>query len=88
MQLKIASQTYNQLIVFLKKENTTIGLRQLQRDIIDLELFLTPAEYLLKNRGKNNVLELSIHPKINAPFIKDAHIVASGFGTSIFFRSS
>ena len=50
MQLKIASQTYNQLIVFLKKENTTIGLRQLQRDIIDLELFLTPAEYLLKNR--------------------------------------
>jgi hypothetical protein len=50
MQLKIASQTYNQLSVFLKKENTTIGLRQLQRDIIDLELFLTPAEYLLKNR--------------------------------------
>ena len=84
LQLKIASQTYNQLIVFLKKENTTIGLRQLQRDIIDLELFLTPAEYLLKNRGKNNILKLSIHPKINAPFIKDAHIVASGFGTSIF----
>jgi hypothetical protein len=50
MQLKIASQTYNQLSIFLKKENTTIGLRQLQRDIIDLELFLTPAEYLLKNR--------------------------------------
>jgi hypothetical protein len=50
MQLKIASQTYNQLSVFLKKENTTIGLRQLQRDIIDLELFVTPAEYLLKNR--------------------------------------
>ena len=50
MQLKIASKTYNQLSVFLKKENTTIGLRQLQRDIIDLELFLTPAEYLLKNR--------------------------------------
>lgn len=84
MHLKIASQTYAQLILFFENKNITVGLRQLQRDIMDLKLFLIPGEYLLKNRGKNNVLELSIQLKIDTKWPSQALILKSGFGTANF----
>ena len=52
--------TYATLLDYFKKKKVAIGLRQLQRDIKDLQLFLGKDEQLIKSRGTSNVLELEI----------------------------
>ena len=55
-----SKHTYETLLNAFKKKKVAIGLRQLQRDIKDLELFLDRDERLVKNRGKGKILELEI----------------------------
>jgi len=58
--LRNSKCTYEILLETFKKKRVTIGLRQLQRDIKDLELFLNKDERLVKNRVKGKILELEI----------------------------
>lgn len=81
--LKKATHTYPELIAFFKKEKVSIGLRQLQRDIKDLEMFLNEDEYLLKNNGEKKVLELTILQKINTEQTEHTNILTSEFGFSL-----
>ena len=55
-----SKHTFETLLNAFKKKKVTIGLRQLQRDIKDLELFLDKDERLVKKRGKGKILELEI----------------------------
>ena len=80
-RLMSAKHSYNELLSYFEKMNVSIGLRQLQRDIKDLELFLVKDERLIKSRTKGNVLELQV---IKQDSTKDQlHIVKSGFKTPV-----
>ena len=63
--LRNSKCTYEILLETFKKKRVTIGLRQLQRDIKDLELFLNKDERLIKNRVKGKILELEIKQQKN-----------------------
>jgi len=55
-----SKHTYETLLIAFSEKKVTVGLRQLQRDIKDLELFLDRDERFVKNRGKGKILELEI----------------------------
>jgi predicted DNA-binding transcriptional regulator YafY len=71
-----SKHTYETLLNAFKKRKVAIGLRQLQRDIKDLELFLDKDERLVKNRGKGKILELEIKKSttVNSPSFVEASI--------------
>lgn len=71
-----SKHTYETLLNAFKKKKVAIGLRQLQRDIKDLELFLDTDERLVKNRSKGKILELEIKKRttVNSPSFVEASI--------------
>ena len=77
--LSSSKLTYQTLLEELKKKNVVIGHRQLQRDIKDLQLFLSENELLVKNRGKGNILELTIN--------KRAHVIRQTFSEASVFKT-
>ena len=74
--LSVSKHTYETLLNAFIKKKVTVGLRQLQRDIKDLELFLDRDEQLVKNRGKGKILELEIKKRttVNSPSFVEATI--------------
>jgi len=58
--LIVSKLSYNQLLKYFKEQNITLGLRQLQRDIKELESFLGYDEELIKTRGVKKELKLEI----------------------------
>ena len=58
--LSVSKHSYETLLIAFSKKKVAVSLRQLQRDIKDLELFLDKDERLVKNRGKGKILELEI----------------------------
>lgn len=73
--LSSSKHTYESLLNAFDKKKVIIGLRQLQRDIKDLELFLGNDEGLIKNRGKGKIVELEIKKRTttNSPsFVEDS----------------
>lgn len=79
--MSVSKHTYENLLIAFSKKKVTVGLRQLQRDIKDLELFLDKDERLVKKRGKGKILELKIKKRttVNSPSFLEASI----FKTSI-----
>lgn len=74
--LRSSKQTYETLLNAFTKNNVTIGLRQLQRDIKDLELFINKNERLVKNRSKGKIIELEIKKRktVNSPSFEEPSI--------------
>ena len=58
--LTTTKYTYNDLLSYFKKMNIIISLRQLQRDLKDLELFIGKDERLVKSRTFGNAVEFQI----------------------------
>lgn len=71
-----SKHTYETLLIAFSEKKVTVGLRQLQRDIKDLELFLDRDERFVKNRGKGKILELEIKKRttVNSPYFVEASI--------------
>ena len=71
-----SKHSYETLLNAFSKKKVALSLRQLQRDIKDLELFLDKNEQLVKNRGKGKILELEIKKRttINSPTFLEASI--------------
>lgn len=73
--LCVSKHSYETLLNAFIDKKVTIGLRQLQRDIKDLELFLDRNERLVKNRGKGKILELVIKKRTSVnslTFVEDS----------------
>lgn len=58
--LIVSKLSYSHLLKYFEEKNIALGLRQLQRDIKELESLLGFDEELIKTRGLNKVLELQI----------------------------
>lgn len=58
--LTTTKYTYNDLLIYFKKMNIIISLRQLQRDLKDLEFFIGKDERLVKSRTFGNAVEFQI----------------------------
>ena len=58
--LIVSKLSYSQLLKYFEEKNIALGLRQLQRDIKELESLLGFDEELIKTRGLNKVLKLQI----------------------------
>lgn len=79
--LIVSKLSYNQLLKCFKEKNVTLGLRQLQRDIKELESLLGYNEELIKTRGVNKELELQIKKRIEGhPFFS---ITESGYSNLV-----